>query len=458
MAHTAQVTELVQNFTIHFYAEIEILYPQNQEDIEKRLLSLCNESWIFHLPNTSMGLNLAPSIKPRPNKALVGGLTVDEVLTSYYIDKYGKNRTEYFTLFVSRFVRFGASLDDGGFDEEAMIHTEVKNTLICPHFIYNMTNTTEIKLETDNQRQWPYQVEMLRHVDTGIRLSQADFSYTDHGVVVICIDQIQDKMKSDYEDDRGGIDGVDMFGMGLVVTSHICLGISALCLILTLTTYCLFPVLRTLPGKSTMCLVTTLLLTITLFNAGGFVQESSVECQSIGVATHFFLLSTFVWMLLCSAHMYIVFNNIMEHPAATKDDTTRKFKAYITLSIAIPALIVTATVVANCYLTDSSNSTFDDKLPNATKNDPEEIESVFSRCQSKSKVRIGYGHGICYLSNKLSLLIAGVLPIVAMCAANLVIFILTLLAFRRLSVQEKAARHEARSHLLIYLKLSTLTG
>ncbi|RUS74954.1 hypothetical protein EGW08_017289 [Elysia chlorotica] len=330
--------------------------------------------------------------------------------------------------------------------------------MMCPHFIYNVTNPVDIKHENDNSSQWPYRDEALIHIQTGIKLSQDDFSYTKNGLVIFCIDKIRDKMKSDFKNEHGGIEGMDTFGTGLVVISHLCLGVSSLCLVLTLTTYCLFPVLQTLPGKSTMSMVTTLLLALTLFNIGGFVQESSVECQIIGVATHFFLLSTFAWMLLCSAHMYIIFNNIMEHPVATQDDSTRKFKSYLTLSLAIPALIVAATVVANYSLTDSTSSTYDDDQTNITMKDPEEIEPALNRCHLTSKTRTGYGHGICYLSNKLSLLVAGVLPIAAVCAANLVIFILTVLAFRRLSTQEKAARREARGHLLIYLKLSSLTG
>ncbi|GFR93482.1 G-protein coupled receptor 64-like [Elysia marginata] len=457
LVHVQQVTEIRQNFTANFYAEIDVSYNKKQEHFEQRLLSLCNQSWIVTLPGVNESVSLEPSIQIRPNKTFLNSFTADEVLISTKFDDTGLNRTEYYFLFPEPVpvAQWGFFADVE--EEETIVYTEVKNTLMCPHFIYDLKNSTEIKLERENDFQWPHSNDILLHLETGLKLSANDFSYTDNGLVILCVDHITEKMKLDYEEDMEDINGIDTFGSGLVLTSHICLGVSSLCLALTFITYCLFPVLRTLPGKSTMCLVLALLLAIGLFISGGFVQASSVECQIIGVATHFFLLSTFVWMLLCSAHMYSVFSHVMEQSAATKSETVSRFRAYIALSIAMPASIVLTTVMSNYFLTDSSPTINTQRVDNI-EIDPEETESVTNSCDSPSKVRIGYGHGICYLSNKLSLLLAGALPIAVICAANLAIFILTLAAFRRMSALEKVARHETRCHLLIYLKLSTLTG
>ena len=462
MVHMNQVTEMGQNFTVSFHAEIELIYPQSQEEFEQNLYDLYNQRWKIKILtlNASDELSMTPAGIQKPNTATINGLR-DVISTWYYTDSDGTNRTAYLFVYISvNPVRSVYGFAGNGYDvEETMSYVEVKNTLMCPHFVYNLTNSTELRLEKDTQLPWPHDIERITHVETGVKLSIVDFSYTPDGLIIICVDKIREKMKVTYDnEDRDAIDGVDKFGDALMVTSHICLTISSLCLTLTLVTYCLFPVLRTLPGKNTMSMVATLLLTIVLFTIGGFVEASSLECQAIGVATHFFLLSTFVWMFLCSTHMYRVFSHIMEHPAAAKEDTGATFRVYMVTSMAIPALIVLSTILANHFLANSSDFNHSSEPSNSTFKEPDEIAPVFDSCQTSAKARLGYGHGVCYLSNKPSLLLAGVLPILLTCAANLAIFILTVLAFRRLSVQEKAARHEARGHILINLKLSTLTG
>ncbi|KAK3793228.1 hypothetical protein RRG08_003608 [Elysia crispata] len=427
-------------------------------------MSVHNHTWNLKLPSLQSNISLTSIITERPKKNVLQRCDIG--FWSSPIKESSPNishpRHDFYMCFQEIVIhprRFRGVASENT-ETKDIAYKEVKNTLNCPHFIYNLTNTTEAKLKNMNDNsEWPHSLEVLVHVSTGVELSTLYYTHTSEGLVMVCVDKIQEKMKLDYEEDRGGVDGVDVFGLGLVVTSHVCLGISIICLSLTLLTYCLLPSLRTLPGKNTMCLVASLLLAIVLFFVGGFVQESSLECQIIGMLTHFFILSTFVWMLICTIHMHRVFSDVLKHTQSGDGENNGKFIVYAVVSIVVSGVIVLVTVVANYIFTsfsDSNDSTTDYQLDNAT--DLTEIDSVHNSCETNSRVRFGYGNGICYLSNKLSLLLAGALPIVVSCAANLVIFTFTILAFRTMSLQEKVARKEKRGHLLIYIKLSTLTG
>ncbi|GFO38053.1 myosin-10 [Plakobranchus ocellatus] len=450
VVHANQVTEMNQNFTLSFYAKIKTNYPAKQEEFEKHLLLLQDQIWSISLPDTNVQLDFAATAIQKPNEVEVDRLHLDKVFIGKISESSEVKRLSFLSALRNS---FRATNHDS-----KTIYLEVKNTLVCPHFIHKVTNTTEVKLEQRNDLQWPHVKYELVHIATGVKLPTVDFTNTNDGLVIFCIHQIMERMKSEYNKNVGGVDGVSVFGFGLIVTSYLCLGTSAVCLAFTLLTYYLFPCLRSLPGKSTMCLVTALLQTIILFFVGGFLEESSLACQIVGVLTHFFLLSAFMWMLVCTVHMYSVFSNIMVHTSTTIYEGINRFAFYMMLSTFVPGLIVTSTISANYFLYDSSYSYRAEEPPHKYNSDPEEIDTEFFSCTSNNTVRIGYGHGICYLSNKMSLLLAGALPIAFLCVTNLIIFILTLLALRRLSDHEKTARREARDHLLIYLKLSTLTG
>ncbi|GFN80403.1 adhesion G-protein coupled receptor g6 [Plakobranchus ocellatus] len=455
-----------EQLKISVYAEMRIKSAESQEDLENRLLSLHNYTWTLHLPDQSEETSLTSVLIKSPKVENILSVPKDFV-TIRFEEHFANNVFAMRNAFIFAFQNDDFSQRNTmvpAFNPETPIvrpYAEVKNTLICPHFIFELANTSDVMIKTRNNgsSQWPYTDEVLVHVSSDVELTTLDFAYADGGLVIVCVDKIREIMKTKYQEHRSGIDSVDVFGTGLVLTSHVCLGISVVCLTLTLLTYCLFPSLRTLPGKSTMGLVGALLLAIVLFLAGGFIRESSVECQVIGVLTHFFLLSAFVWMFVCTVHMYGVFSNVLKHTPSGESGDARRFALYSVISVIVPGIIVSSTIITNYALTSSSdsNDASGDSSSNTTSSNGE-IDSVFYSCSSNATVRIGYGDGICYLSNKLSLLLSAALPITLLCTANLVMFILTMLAFRSLSKQEKVARKEEKGHLVIYIKLSTLTG
>ena len=61
-----------------------------------------------------------------------------------------------------------------------------------------------------------------------------------------------------------------------------------------------------------MGLVTSLLMTMLLFEIGIARTENQYVCIGIGMTLHWFLLSTFVWMIVCSWHMHCVFSRPIE--------------------------------------------------------------------------------------------------------------------------------------------------
>ena len=156
--------------------------------------------------------------------------------------------------------------------------------------------------------------------------------------------------------------------------------------------------------------------------------EVQVVCTVLGVVIHFCLLSAFTWMVICSAHMYRVFTHVLASRPDTSHLNRSSFARHVTLSLVIPAVIVIATLLGNwlrnggCYLD------------------------------------LGYGHGVCYLSNVWSLILASVLPICIAVVANLVLFAATLRSLRSVGHDVKVATQQHRQQLAIYVRMSTLTG
>ena len=244
-----------------------------------------------------------------------------------------------------------------------------------------------------------------------------------------------------------------LFHPGLVVTSHVCIGLSIFMLSLTLLTYVIFPALQTLPGKCIMGFSASLLVALLLFLIGGFVTPRSTLCQFVGVATHAMLLSAFTWMVLCTTHMYHVFTNlkIADHNLS-KRKSNRKFALKVFISIVIPVAIVSITITANVIKKDKDvvEIIAEPKYNLGRQNT--------SSCGKKKTLHIGYGDGLCYISNVASLIGAGIIPVIVSCVINLMLYLATTCSLRRMSSQQQLVRQEPKNNISVYAKLSTLTG
>ncbi|KAK0044233.1 adhesion G protein-coupled receptor E4P, partial [Biomphalaria pfeifferi] len=124
---------------------------------------------------------------------------------------------------------------------------------------------------------------------------------------------------------------------------------SIICLILTLLTYVIFPVLRTEAGINNMFLSGSLLLAQVSSLASSHSKRASTLCTALSVITHFLWLWNFTWSFICSYHMYKLFDYNV--PSST---TVQPRKLWMTIlcSVLFPTLITVSTIVLSFVISD----------------------------------------------------------------------------------------------------------
>ncbi|CAG5133211.1 unnamed protein product [Candidula unifasciata] len=210
----------------------------------------------------------------------------------------------------------------------------------------------------------------------------------------------------------------------------LCSSLSAVCLLTSFVTYCLFPVLRTLPGLNNMCLTLSLALAhIFLFVTAEFGIAGKLNqhyCLVHAILVHYFWLATFMWMSVCCIHMYRVFTCQSTKFINTRSDSRRHLHYCISAFGSPVVIIVIYVLVCMCLTAGSSN---------------------------------GYSNTYCFLDvteSILTTLLSLVLPLCLTIFINGVLYVLTIremlhvTRLRRSTVESKG--------VLTYVKLSTLTG
>ncbi|XP_076458526.1 uncharacterized protein LOC143292224 [Babylonia areolata] len=298
----------------------------------------------------------------------------------------------------------------------------VQDTLLCAKVLTDLTNdslsSSSFSLNTDTGS--------LLHRPSGTTVSFQYVELLQNGKVMVCADQIYSSLAASPTLALPE----NLFSPSVITVSVVCQSLSVVSLFLVLCTYCLFPELRTLPGKNTLALVVTLLLAMLTFQLGVARVELPTACLVLGVLIHYLLLSSFTWMMVCSFHMYRIFTHLLHHAHTHRADQDRSTLArYVMVATAVPALVVCLTLLVN-YLAHRHRCSLD----------------------------LGYGVGVCYLSNRWSLLLASVLPISLVMLVNLVLFICTVVALRSFSVNRRRLVRQPHRQLLVYIRMSTVTG
>ncbi|XP_053406331.1 uncharacterized protein LOC123565486 [Mercenaria mercenaria] len=210
----------------------------------------------------------------------------------------------------------------------------------------------------------------------------------------------------------------------LVVLTIICLVCSIISLLLTFVIYSMLPSLRTLPGLNNMALVFHLFLahTLALIIA---VTDIKVQwlCSAVGVLLHYTLLSSFLWMFICTFHMMTVFAKIKDRHAAVHNN---KFFRYLIFTEVISALLIVSNIVV-------------------------------ALISSKTSPGFGYGGSNCYIRDSITILLFVAVPLGLILTANFGMFAYVIWIVARLPDMAKHSNHE-RHNIMIFFKLSTLTG
>jgi len=328
---------------------------------------------------------------------------------------------------------FHASLDQEAFFVPSMIH-KINRQKQC--FILNMQNILYF-----SDRDFRYTVVsnlmLCRQINLEINEFEVDenkfqltikhsksvlhyeeFFKTADGKVRICVEDFIRIRSVDAH--RVQALEIDNDRTALNITTLVCTILSLTCLFLTFVTYMLFKTLRSIPGINNMCLVFAMFFAHALFQFGFEQTEVDIVCKIIGVVSHFFWLSTFGCMSVCSFHMYNVFTNITRSGDALKNTIIY----YIVYSYGIPAIIICVNIIIIISISDDQS--------------------------------IGYGETMCFLSNRISFFLTFLSPVVIVCCTNVFFFVKTSLYIR--AKPDITSNKENKNNFVIYIKLFSITG
>ncbi|XP_022091240.1 uncharacterized protein LOC110979592 [Acanthaster planci] len=208
--------------------------------------------------------------------------------------------------------------------------------------------------------------------------------------------------------------------------------LSLLALTATFVTYCVFPELRNTAGKSTMNLVAALFVAILLFLLAGYLKQNHAVCVAGAAVAHFAWLAVFAWMTVLSISVaYTLGSKVASRPNRRRG-IDRILVAYMCLAYGIPFIIVsTCMTVQFCDCTD--------------------LPTIYA------------DGGICWITDATVRVVVFAIPVAMSLALNIVLYLYTVIIFRKNRYMSKAARNEratdaAKEELTVYLKICTLVG
>ncbi|XP_063404440.1 adhesion G protein-coupled receptor E1-like [Mytilus trossulus] len=207
----------------------------------------------------------------------------------------------------------------------------------------------------------------------------------------------------------------------LEITTIVCTCVSLFCLLVTFITYCIFPILRTLPGKNNMCLIFSLLIAQTCLQFGTIWTDHIFICKAIGIILHVFWLATFACMNVCSYHMYSVFTTF--RPTSSMSENNGLFLRYVCYSYGTPFVIVIINIAIQIVLSGGAN--------------------------------IGYGGSNCFISD-IPQIAAFICPVGVICLVNIWLFGFTAYTIYTRPIIRSTAND--KQDFYVYIKLFSLTG
>ena len=214
-----------------------------------------------------------------------------------------------------------------------------------------------------------------------------------------------------------------------LIYSHVVFGISTLCLLLTMATYCAFPELRNFQGCSILSFIASLLVSqVSLQYVAPFVYGRVALCETVAIIAHFSFLSTFAWMTLLAVDLSRSFRGVHARPRHDPANRIKRFARYSLFGWGLPLLIV----IVCLGLHFSEN----DVIP----------------------LRYGSGRN-CWLYPVLANIIFFISLIVISLVANIVLFVITVVNIYKTTKMTQVALRTDRTYknasaeLLIYLKV-----
>ena len=347
--------------------------------VEETLIRLIDSNIQINLGHVSVNINLQRNERACYASALINNLA--------FSDKCIFQRTMF-----------------GQHYNEVIVSSRVNDLLVCKQIELNQNEFTHL----ENER-------IQLHIN-GYSLEPNDFMVIERNKVRICADkyiEISSKLSV-----RKPIDSTAF------VLTCICGAVSFFCLLLTFTTYSLFGVLRTVPGKNNMTLVIVLMVNNILFQVRLYDLRRNDSCLIFGVLSHYFILSVFASFNVCTFHLYRVFTSNVLTNAKSQCRIRCKYNMY---AFGIPALIIASNIIITYIIEDHQS--------------------------------IGYGGEYCFLILRTAAIVTLLCPICFILLTNIFMFAAAIRHIHNLPhVSSENSTRDKRKEIVIFLKLFTITG
>ncbi|CAG5130257.1 unnamed protein product [Candidula unifasciata] len=299
----------------------------------------------------------------------------------------------------------------------------VEPHLACPFVQFDKTeyvHVNDITTKSDSASITLFFTNARMNFSGRTELNMA--SIDDNGTLRICLELLNTKNII-----RGDLVNKNLLNLALYILTLICVISSIICLAISLMTYFLFPVLRSVAGRNNMFLCGSLLLAQISLLATSHVQKTGHLCTILAICTHFLWLSMFCWCFTCCFHMFCVFSaKTRSIQPTSKSEMTYLIKQLVVCSV-IPVLIVTGVIATNLTI---SGGQF-----------------------------LGYGNSTCFIDSQITLIIALVAPLCLVLLFNFIFFSITVFKIYQVrKLQTREFRKDDHNNLYIYIKLSSMTG
>ncbi|XP_052250803.1 adhesion G protein-coupled receptor E2-like isoform X2 [Dreissena polymorpha] len=263
-----------------------------------------------------------------------------------------------------------------------------------------------------NSTHWKRTYDGVFHIGNTFKIDTNEYVHFNNGAISLCYDTYQKYMtissRVTWSTDQW--------------VSLVCIVVSLVCLILSLMSYALLPTLRfNTPGKNAMALFIALLTAHVVYIVSSFgrLEGDSTPCKAVGLLSHFSWLMVIMWMNVCTIHMYRVFRKTQILPSETN---LREYCLYNVYAF---------TVSATCVGINSAMSTHINN-------------------------NIGYGYKVCHINLQENVIYTFMIPVCLVIVSNFAMFIQVVIRIRNSKIERNVQND--RNELLIFVKLSTITG
>ena len=258
---------------------------------------------------------------------------------------------------------------------------------------------------------------ILRTSET-LSLPDAYIITTDY--ISLCFDDYTakaDHMIRQYPDNETIIDRIT------VILSFVCSLVSIACLCFTIVTYILFVEMRTIPGRINVSLCATLLVAQLFQQFTIDLTQDKIICYAFGVLIHYAWAATILWMNIASFNLFRCFSlKNMSRPSGEFHPSLWLYSVYV---YGVSLFLVGANILYRFQVTKGND--------------------------------FGYGTKLCYISSAVGLLATFVAPAAIVVLANGCFLLITIWRVSKVPKMKRAQMSD-RNNILIYLKMSTLTG